>query len=98
MQGAAAHHDLFSLSSDQGYFRIVRRGGHWYVERDGLISASFDTPRAAARALSRGEVILGDAPVPGTGVPADIERWRRGDLPPLWPSRLWSSSEPGRTA
>jgi hypothetical protein len=86
---------LFSHNSDQGYFRIVRRGRRWWVERDGLISGPFDTARSAAQALARGEVTLGETRVEADDLPDDLEHWRRGDLPPLWPNRLASGGDSG---
>jgi hypothetical protein len=43
---------VFSFHSRQGYFRLVRRAGRWYVEFDGLISRTFHTAEEAAAAVS----------------------------------------------
>jgi hypothetical protein len=74
---------VFSFQSRQGYFRLVRRAGRWYVEFDGVISRTFPSAGEAATAVSRGQsglpVAISDPP------PACVSQWRRGDLPPLWP-------------
>jgi hypothetical protein len=75
---------VFSFHSRQGYFRLVRRAGRWYVEFDGLISRTFHTAEEAAAAVSRGQSGL---PMPiSDPPPARVSDWSRGDLPPLWPA------------
>jgi hypothetical protein len=71
---------VFSYQAPEAYYRIVRRGGRWYVEYDGSVAGRFDTPEAAARALARGPVILEGLADAGAGVPAVIGDWFRGDL------------------
>jgi hypothetical protein len=76
---------LFSYRTDGGYFRLVRRAGRWFVEWDGLVSRTFDSPEAAARAAGKGESGL---PAPASDrPPAALAEWTRGDLPPVWPAR-----------
>jgi hypothetical protein len=74
---------VFSYHSRQGYFRLVRRAGRWFVEFDGLVSRTFETADEAAEAVARGQsglgVVISDPP------PGRVSDWRRGDLPPLWP-------------
>lgn len=74
---------MFSFQSSQGYFRLVRRAGRWYVEFDGLVSRSFDSAEDAAAAVARGQSGLPRAIFDPP--PERLAQWRRGDLPPLWP-------------
>jgi hypothetical protein len=71
---------VFSYQASEAYYRIVRRGGLWYVEYDGSVAGGFDSSAAAAGALARGEVTLEGLDPAGRGAPADIRDWFRGDI------------------
>lgn len=71
---------MFSYQASEAYYRIVRRGGRWYVEYDGSVAGGFESSATAARALARGEVTLEGLDDAGRGAPADIHDWFRGDI------------------
>ena len=75
---------MFSFHASEGYLRLVRRGGRWFVEYDGLVSRTFATAKEAAAAAAMGEAGLPTGAAPRG--PADLRDWSRGDLPPVWPS------------
>ena len=71
---------VFSYLAPEAYFRIVRRGGRWYVEYDGAVAGGFDNAEAAAEALAMGRVRLEGLEVEDPQVPANLACWYRGDL------------------
>jgi hypothetical protein len=71
---------VFSYLAPEAYFRIVRRGGRWYVEYDGAVAGGFDNAQAAAEALAMGRVRLEGLDVEDPQVPANLACWYRGDL------------------
>lgn len=73
---------VFSYLAPEAYFRIVRRGGRWYVEYDGSVAGGFDNAQAAAEALAMGRVRLEGLDVEDPQVPANLACWYRGELCP----------------
>ena len=65
---------MFSFQSGGSEFRIVRRAKRWFVECSGETIGTFASAADAARALAECELLWPDA----VGVPAEIDRWRRG--------------------
>ena len=75
---------MYSYRAPQGYLRLVRRGGRWFVEYDGLVSRMFATAQEAAAAAARGDAGLPTDAAPRG--PESLSEWSRGDLPPVWPA------------
>ena len=68
---------VYSYRTNQGDFRIARRGGGWFIECNGETVGSFDSPASAALALHECELMWPEA----TYLPSDIRQWKRGDQP-----------------